>query len=943
MIPNNYKNSLLIPSQLPEFIRDNPDYSNFVTFLQAYYEWLEQTDNVEDRAKNILNYIDIDRTSTEFLQYYINDFLQYFPSNALLSEQKAVKIARELYQKKGTPSSYQFLFRVLYNSDFQIFYTKDAVLKASNGIWYVPRSLKLASSDTNFLTVNNLRVFGETSKSIATIENVVLAQDKVEVFISNIERLFQSGEFVRVVDNNNQDVLFNGQPLVAKIVGQISAINIDPSHRGLLYQPGNPVVVYGGLNSNTGYGANAVVGSTTSGAIQRINVLNGGYGYSLGPNPLIPANNFSLLNINGGGGAIANIASVDVTQQLTINVPSDTIQLKSLITLNANNFYFANIANSNINSIIAQTLTYESINVAPISSIIVNNGGGGINTIPTVTATSYYNTDIPQDYQDLSALGILAPIIILNGGNGYTNNDTIVISGGSGIGANAIVTSVSNTGAILSVAYNQPNANIWLGGIGYTNADLPTVTVISANNQASNASLYVPGILGTDATFSLAVDRVGSITTINLIDGGEDYVAAPNVSLKVQDILVSNISLLTPPTKLDTIYQGANINVATYQATVNSFVLISPDNNPANSVYSLRVFNYNSIPDNNNGTLNIDGKNIHLVMTNTNVLLNGTQSSYNPQGIITYGDGNALANAQYLNGLVIGQGQYLSTAGQPSSYDVLQSSTYNNYTYIITVEKEIARYRDMLLNLLHPAGLQVLGRYAIKSESAYDSDITEGFTYGYPLAYYFNTNATVSIEVPNNFTVKSNNIIRFNNIGSANIAQTIFNGTYIEINSGYYQNVYAQAISVDYANNEVEIDQYVWLAFSNVFTASANSGNNYININSVTNSYNLINGGNYSNVSYPMMDIVHANDWITFNDGNIYQIASINYTNNTIYLTSSLTNSYNVSNVSVTRGNNYISSDVQIYGTVGLQYIPEFITESGNTIITESGSTLLIE
>ena len=71
MIPNNYKNSLLIPKQLPEFVRDDPNYQNFVLFLQAYYEWLEENDNVEERAKNILNYVDIDRTTTEFLQYFI--------------------------------------------------------------------------------------------------------------------------------------------------------------------------------------------------------------------------------------------------------------------------------------------------------------------------------------------------------------------------------------------------------------------------------------------------------------------------------------------------------------------------------------------------------------------------------------------------------------------------------------------------------------------------------------------------------------------------------------------------------------------------------------------------------------------------------------------------------------------------------------------------------
>ncbi len=120
---------------------------------------------------------------------------------------------------KGTPASYQFLFRILYNSDFDVFYTKDAVLKASDGAWYVAKSLKLATGNKNFLKVNNYRLFGETTKTIATIENATSTGNIIEVFISDITRLFQSGEFVRVVDTNNQDVLFGGQPLRAKIVG----------------------------------------------------------------------------------------------------------------------------------------------------------------------------------------------------------------------------------------------------------------------------------------------------------------------------------------------------------------------------------------------------------------------------------------------------------------------------------------------------------------------------------------------------------------------------------------------------------------------------------------------------------------------------------------------------------------------------------------------------
>ena len=101
----NEKTSLLVPSQLPEFVRDNPDYANFQLFIKAYYEWMEQTGQVTTRTKNLLNYKDIDETTTEFLDYFKNQFLPYFPKDVMVDEKMAVKIARELYQSKGTPAS----------------------------------------------------------------------------------------------------------------------------------------------------------------------------------------------------------------------------------------------------------------------------------------------------------------------------------------------------------------------------------------------------------------------------------------------------------------------------------------------------------------------------------------------------------------------------------------------------------------------------------------------------------------------------------------------------------------------------------------------------------------------------------------------------------------------------------------------------------------------
>lgn len=926
----NEKTSLLVPSQLPEFVRDNPDYANFNLFVQAYYEWMEQNGQVTDRTKNLLNYKDIDNTTSEFIDYFKNEFLAYFPKDVLVDEKQAVKIARELYQSKGTPASYKFLFRILFNSDFDIFYTKDAVLKASDGIWYVAKSLKLSSTDVNFLSIDNLRLFGETTKSIATVETSVKAGTKIEVFISNIQRLFESGEFVRVVDSNNQDVLFDGQVLRAKIVGQVSQLKIDPKNRGLLYAPGDPVIVYGGLSSNTGIGATAEVGETTTGSIQSIRVVTGGYGYRVDPN--------TQMMITNAPGANAIVSTVDPDPMKTANVafiPTDSIALKRYINIGNTDYHFASFANANANTTLAEALTFTSFSTYPISSVLVKNGGGGITKIPTVDAVSVFEQD-DGNLTQLRNLGILAPIQIISGGEGYVANDKIVFTGGNGLGAYANVTSVSGTGEILNIEYVQGVDSYPIGGMGYSKNILPTLSVNSANVSAYGAELAVPTILGEGASFSVVVDRAGSVTTINLLDPGEDYISTPSVSLKVQDIIVQGVSIMHLPKKGDVVFQGLNAETASYLSVVDSITLLIPDNDPSLSQYILRVFNNNSNP-NPTLTLNINDD-ISMTMANY-----AYDTSYNSNGVRNYGDGSAKATASFLNGLVVSQGQYLNTQGQPSSFSVLQDETYNNYTYEITVDKEISKYREVLLNLLHPTGMRLLGRYAMKANVEYSYHAFEAMNQGYSLDHYTGYVGS-SVTMSADFINKSNNVIQFNDLAGANIADFIFANSTITVSSPVGPNISSSIVSIDPVSNTVTLTEHTWLTFSNVATITANAGSNVINITSLTGSFDIINNGQYRDMDAPLKDIVVAGDEVLIGNivgGEIKTVADVDYVQNKVYLTTNLSSDANTF-MSVNRTLNAIGGSIIIYGPIGLQYIPQLATEDGRILTTEDGRIILL-
>jgi len=938
MIENNHLTSLLVPSQLPEFVRDDPQYVNFVLFLKAYYEWLEQEKQITDRTKNLLNYRDIDKTPDEFVDYFYNDFLSYFPKNILADKTKVAKIAKELYKSKGTPASYEFLFRVLYDSPVDFFYTKDAVLRASDGQWYISKSLNIASSDVNFLNIKNYSVFGETTKALATIENTVYDGVKTIIYISNIQRDFQSGEFIRILDSDNQEIQVGGQPLRAKIVGQVNRIEVNPNNRGLLYKPGDPVGISGGLNSPAGDGAAATVYATTKGSLQNIRVINGGYGYRSSPN--------TIINISpASAGIVAHVSSINPDPRKTANVtliPSDTIQNQSLIKLNANNYSFVANTRANLTCSLANAFNFLSFTTYPLSAVLLDNNGTGLDDAPTIDASSLFPTDNAAIIGNIRNLGILAPIQIINAGSGYRANDTIVLTGGSGVGAHANIISVNANGSIIVVDYTYTNPNSAfqfypLGGTNYQQTSVPAVSIISSNVAAANAILTVPGILGDGATFGSTFDRVGSISSILVTDPGADYVKVPTISLKVQDLCVNNVFISGLPQEGDIIYQGTSQESATYFAKVQKIEPLYTLANTAASMYRLRVLDYNTIP-NFNQKLKVKNKNIYIDLTNRYSSYN-TSTRFDSTGVISYGDGTAKANAIFVNGLVSGAGQYIGTRGQLSSFDVLQSQDYNNYTYQITLEKEIANYRDILLNLLHPTGTKVLGRFVIRADGL-DNFTTESVTnQGHTLGFYTGDPGSY-VTMQANFNNTSNNIVKFNALVGANLANIISSNSRLVMTDVNGFIVTSDVISVTAGgSNTAILKDNTWLSYANVAYIKANSGSNVINITSLTGSYDIINNGNYANTAYPLKDILHIGDTVLIANNTGKTVTNINYVTGSVYVNSNFANA-STSLMSVNRV--FSTTNVLIFGPLGTQYYPEITDEFGNTITTEDDQLILL-
>jgi hypothetical protein len=733
--------STFVSSQFPEFVREGSPA--FVAFMQAYYEFLETqvlpTPNGYStvyQAKNLLNYKDVDQTTDQFIQYFINDFLPYFPNDVVLDERKLIKIARQFYTQKGTPQSIQFLFQVLYGKSADIYFPKDNILKLSDGKWTLPQALRLLldTSNLDFPVQELVQRVGVGSNSgaqcvIESVNKVVdpnLGFEIVEVYVSQITKPFDDLESLQVVygvDANGNNLVFE-----EKIIAALSNIIVDPHNQGLLYVTGDPVVLTGGLepNDSSAQKAIAYVGNVSTGSVTGINVAFGGYDYRQNPNTIV-----TFTNAPGdanGAGAQAIVSSIDTSNLVYVNVNIDCIEFHANVVLGSsgagNAWGFTNCAYTNANTQIGQALTYANLEFAPILTMNVIAGGGGYSRVPIPNMEVVYYTDLTNalveadsaaanaTFQNIDDLGMFAAVQVLNGGTGYSNvTDKIYTN--TAIGYDASFNFITVGGAITQVIVT----NRGCGYIGLPNIGLYVANSTNSQNASagSNARL-IPYGFGQGANLQLSVSQIGQIIDFDLVNRGFDYISAPNVSLRIQDVVINSLPVNIIPANDVIIYQGSNANNATYTAYVDSY-------NPSDNV--LRLYNYR-------GGIN---SNSNLVMTLTSgSLYNVTINSFASQPVTTYGNGLAKANAIFLNGLIQYPGFYLNTDGFLSADQYIQdANTYHNYSYQIIVEKALADYKNVLMQLAHPAGMSMLGTYVIPATASGFSAPSSNVVYISPL------------------------------------------------------------------------------------------------------------------------------------------------------------------------------------------------------------------
>jgi hypothetical protein len=370
------KISPLIEAQFPAFIRE--EGPRFVSFLKAYYEFMEQSGQAVNATRSLIDNQDIDRTLDSFVEYFRREFMINLPKDVLADKRLLVKHIRDFYRTRGSKFSYDFLFYALFNKQIEIVYPGDFILRASDGRWVRETILRVGNPFSTLPTnLDGRNIVGSVSGATARVQKVtrvvVLGHPLFELLVENVVGVFVDGETISDDLGNNATITSAFGSLIG--IEQV----VDP---GAFHQAGDSVII-----TSSGATALARVASTNDLGPVSFRINRGGSGYRLGETAII-------VEGGSGTGAAAIVTSLSNTTFVSLNTnqiaPLSNVVLNTgatFVSLGTNTASVsANLAAANISSTLATSLTFANSVAGSINAISVTSVGiNYVPELPTVT------------------------------------------------------------------------------------------------------------------------------------------------------------------------------------------------------------------------------------------------------------------------------------------------------------------------------------------------------------------------------------------------------------------------------------------------------------------------------------------------------------------------------------------------------------------------------
>ena len=433
-----------VQKQFPSFY--NEEGPNFIQFVEAYYEWLDEQGPIF-KSRQLEQYNDIDTTSQQYIQYFINKYMNGIPAGILADKALLEKHILDVYRSKGSIEGLKLLFRLFYNLEANIYLPKDDMLKTSDGKWIIKQFLEVEEKDINF-SFNQKMIKGSTSGATAHVSDCVMINFAGKLnhlfYISNIKEGPTGSLFVK-----DEFVTYNGLDIrtAPKVLGSVYSADVigstEDNKIGELLVPSDPTA-----GENLKFVVSGLLDPATARGYITFHLQDGGYGYTL--NSLVSV---TYKTATTGAGAGFVVKSIINPQTFAYN--TNEINPMADVRLNATN-YGSNLNNQSISSVLSTAFTDSVTTVGTIGSL------GSV-------------TSGDRNYNGSLNATVLEPITY---GYGITDNN------GNYWGADAVIPANLSTG-------NGVIANVMIISSGYDFFEGQTIEVENMEDNALNAELVL--------------------------------------------------------------------------------------------------------------------------------------------------------------------------------------------------------------------------------------------------------------------------------------------------------------------------------------------------------------------------------------------------------------------------------------------------------------------
>ena len=208
MITAGPENLYSLRGVIPEHLRETS--GNLEVFLEAYYDWLQSSQTQPGHIiNNLLDYRDIDDISEEFIDYLQREFATSIPQQIQADPRKLYKQVNDIYRSKGSITSYEALFNLLFNDQIELYYPRVDLLKPSDGKWDQAQQRYLNNdgfiSDKKF--IQDSKYYQNFSYVIKTGQTIDYWQDAVKKLLHPAGFAFFGQVLVQSTANKRYSVI----------------------------------------------------------------------------------------------------------------------------------------------------------------------------------------------------------------------------------------------------------------------------------------------------------------------------------------------------------------------------------------------------------------------------------------------------------------------------------------------------------------------------------------------------------------------------------------------------------------------------------------------------------------------------------------------------------------------------------------------------------------